>query len=111
MTTGIVSGVAPAVMTQSIGDVELPYLLYDGQEPTLILLHATGFLPWLWHPIARELSPSHRIIAPHICYYLNADPEKGGLYWETVAQDIAALSTRKNIENPLLVGHSMGATV
>jgi len=103
--------VKPLFMTQDIGDVELPYLLYDSQGPTLILLHATGFLPWLWHPIARELSPSFRIIAPYICDYRKADPEKGGLYWETVAQDIAAFCIRNNIENPFLVGHSMGATV
>jgi len=111
MTTSINSEVKPLFMTQGIGDVELPYLLYDGQGPTLILLHATGLLPWLWHPIARDLSPSCRIIAPYICDYRNTDPEKGGLHWETVAQDIAAFCSRKSIENPILVGHSMGATV
>jgi len=111
MTTSIDDGAKPLFMMQDIGDVELPYLLYDGHEPTLILIHATGFMPWLWHPIARDLSPSCRIMAPHICDYRNADPENGGLYWETVAQDIAAFCNRKNIENPILVGHSMGATV
>ncbi len=101
----------PVLMTQNVGDADLPYLLYDGHGPTLIFLHATGFLPWLWHPIARELSPSFRIIAPYICDYRKADPEKGGLHWMTVAKDIAALCQKNNIENPFLVGHSMGATV
>ncbi len=98
-------------MTQNVGDVELPYLLYESRGPTLILLHATGFLPWLWHPIARELSRSYRIIAPYICDYRKADPEAGGLGWKTVAKDIAALCKKTSIENPLLVGHSMGGTV
>jgi pimeloyl-ACP methyl ester carboxylesterase len=101
----------PVLVTEDIGDAELPYLLYDGKGPTLIFLHATGFLPWLWHPIARELSPSYRIIAPYICDYRKADPDKGGLGWATVAKDIAALCNKNNIENPFLVGHSMGATV
>jgi pimeloyl-ACP methyl ester carboxylesterase len=101
----------PVLMTQNVGDADLPYLLYDGHGPTLILLHATGFLPWLWHPVARELSPSYRIIAPYICDYRKADPEKGGLHWMTVANDIAALCRKNSIENPFLVGHSMGATV
>jgi pimeloyl-ACP methyl ester carboxylesterase len=101
----------PVLMTQNVGDAELPYLLYDGHGPTLILLHATGFLPWLWHPIARELSPSYRIIAPYICDYRKADPEKGGLHWMTVANDIATLCKKNDIENLFLVGHSMGATV
>ena len=111
MKTRIDSGVKPLAMKQDIGDVELPYLFYDSQGPTLILLHATGFLPWLWHPIARELSPSFRIIAPYICDYRKADPEKGGLHWAVVARDIAVFCSRNNIENPFLVGHSMGATV
>ncbi len=101
----------PVLMTQNVGDADLPYLLYDGHGPTLILLHATGFLPWLWHPIATALSPSYRIIAPYICDYRKADPEKGGLHWMTVANDIAALCRKNSIENPFLVGHSMGATV
>jgi pimeloyl-ACP methyl ester carboxylesterase len=101
----------PVLMTQNVGDADLPYLLYDGRGPTVIFLHATGFLPWLWHPIARELSPSYRIIAPYVCNYRSADPETGGLHWMTVATDIATLCTKNSIENPFLVGHSMGATV
>ncbi|HYA13798.1 MAG TPA: alpha/beta hydrolase [Syntrophales bacterium] len=101
----------PVLMTQDVGDADLPYLLYDSRGPTLLLLHATGFLPWLWHPIARELFPSYRIVAPYICDYRKADAEKGGLHWMTVAKDIAALCHKNNIENPFLVGHSMGATV
>lgn len=105
------SPATPVLMTQNVGDADLPYLLYDGYGPTLFLLHATGFLPWLWHPIARELSPSYRIIAPYICDYRKADIEKGGLHWMTVAKDIAAFCNKNSIENPFLVGHSMGATV
>ena len=105
------SPVKPVLMTQNVGDADLPYLLYDSHGPTLLLLHATGFLPWLWHPIARELSPSYKIIAPYICDYRKADAEKGGLHWMTVAKDIAALCDKTSIENPFLVGHSMGATV
>ena len=101
----------PVFVTQDIGDAELPYLLYDSPGPTMIFLHATGFLPWLWHPIAREFASSYKIIAPYICDYRKADPEKGCLRWSTVAQDIASLCSRNNIENLLLVGHSMGATI
>jgi len=101
----------PVLMTQNVGDADLPYLSYEGHGPTLLFLHATGFLPWLWHPIARELSASYRIIAPYICDYRKSDPEKGGLHWVTVAKDITAFCNKNSIENPFLVGHSMGATV
>lgn len=101
----------PRVLTADIGDIDLSYLLYEGDGPTVILLHATGFLPWLWHPIARELAPRWRVIAPYFCDHRESDPHEGGLNWMTVAQDLAAFCRTLGIERPAMVGHSMGATV
>jgi lipase len=103
--------IIPELMTQNIGEVDLPYLSYGSRRQTLILLHATGFLSWLWHPIARELSPLYRVIVPHIVDYRQADPESGGLPWMTIARDIFLFCKKNHIENPLLVGHSMGGTI
>lgn len=109
--TAMASPRMPLVKTQHIGDAELTYLLYDGPGPTLILLHATGFLPWLWHPIARVLMPACRVIAPYFCDHRESDPEKGGLDWMILARDFASFCKSLNIDTPYLVGHSMGATV
>ncbi len=51
--------IIPETRVQDIGDAEVPYLVYAGNGPALVLVHATGFLPWLWHPIARELADSY----------------------------------------------------
>lgn len=102
---------APQIRIQNIGNAELSYLLYEGDGPPLIFLHATGFLPWLWHPLARELSVDYRIIAPSLCNHRQTDPENGGLSWATLAEDVAHLSDALQLKNPFLVGHSMGATV
>ncbi|PKN76826.1 MAG: alpha/beta hydrolase [Deltaproteobacteria bacterium HGW-Deltaproteobacteria-10] len=101
----------PSIMKQDIGDAELSYLLYEGDGPTIVLLHATGFLPWLWHPIARELSSDWRIIAPYFCDHRESDPEKGGLSWLVIAEDLANLCKVLRLDRPFMVGHSMGATV
>jgi len=101
----------PKVLTQDIGDTDLSYLLYEGDGPTIVLLHATGFLPWLWHPIARELAPEWRVIAPYFCDHRESDPDKGGLSWLTIAQDLATLCSCLGIDRPAMAGHSMGATV
>jgi len=101
----------PELRTENLGDVDLPYLSYDGGETPLILLHATGFLAALWHPVAGALSPICRVIVPHVVDYRQADPEKGGLSWITIARDIAAFCEKTRISNPYLVGHSMGGTV
>ncbi len=101
----------PQSMTQSIGDVDVSYLSYANEGTPLAFLHATGFLPWLWHPIARKLSPPYRAIAPYFCDHRNSDPDDGGLGWQTLAGDFASLCRSLSLERPLLVGHSMGATV
>ncbi|MBN2026960.1 MAG: alpha/beta hydrolase [Actinobacteria bacterium] len=101
----------PEVLTQDIGEVELQYLHYPGDGPALVLLHATGFLPWLWHPIARELVGDFRVIAPYFCDHRVFDPEEGGLSWLLLASDLTTFIRRLEIDEPYIVGHSMGATV
>jgi pimeloyl-ACP methyl ester carboxylesterase len=101
----------PQTRSQNIGDIDLQYLFYDGDDPPIILLHATGFLPMLWHPIARELSRKRKVLAPYFCDHRDTDPQKGGLSWMQLAADLCRLCEGLGIENPFLVGHSMGATV
>jgi len=102
---------APQVRTEVVDGASLNYLHYEGSGPDVVMLHATGFLPWLWHPIARELAPPCRILAPYFCDHRPADPDNGGLSWQTLAEDLAAFCRQLSLERPFLVGHSMGATV
>lgn len=101
----------PELKKQDVGGAELPYLYYEGDGPALLLAHATGFLPWLWHPVVKKFLPQARIWVPYICNYRECDPEKGGLSWDIIAKDLANFCDRQNIDKPLLVGHSMGGTV
>lgn len=101
----------PRILSQDIGDASLSYLLYKGDGPAIVMLHATGFLPWLWDPIARELAPSFRVIAPYFCDHRDTDPNRGGLSWLEIARDLTEFCRRLDLDRPLLVGHSMGATV
>lgn len=77
----------------------------------MVFLHATGFLPHLWIPVARELTDVFSPVAPYFCDHRRADPDQGGLSWLLLAEDLAALCRETAMENPYLVGHSMGATV
>jgi lipase len=101
----------PEHKTVNIGDVDLQYLLYEGGGPTLIMMHATGFLPWLWHPIARDLNQHYRIICPYFCDHREADPEQGGFNWVRLAEDLVMLCRTLDIKAPFMVGHSMGGAV
>lgn len=101
----------PRILEQNIGGADISYLLWEGDGPCIIFLHATGFLPWIWHPIARELSSSFRIVAPYFCDHRHEDPDKGGLHWMVLAEDLCSFCEKLGLEKPRLVGHSMGATV
>jgi len=101
----------PQSLVQDIGEAHIPYLAYGSDGPPLVFLHATGFLPWMWHPIARELTPPFRVYAPYFCDHRKADPADGGLGWQILARDFALLCRGLHLDRPFLVGHSMGATV
>ncbi len=101
----------PVQQTVDIGETALEYLLYDGSGPDMIFLHATGFMPWIWHPIAREFAADHRVIVPYFCDHRQADPDQGGLSWLLIAEDLARFCDRLKVSAPVMVGHSMGGAV
>ena len=102
---------APEVKSHAIENTRLTYLDYGGEGPPLVMLHATGFLPWLWHPLARRLAAKYRVIAPAMYAHRPADPYQGGLAWMQLAEDLKRLCEDLSIGNSILVGHSMGAAV
>lgn len=103
--------VLPEIKSCAIPDSNIEYLHYKGDGPVLVLLHATGFTPWLWHPLARELSSDFNIYAPYFCDHRYTEPEEGGLSWEILAEDLYHFCKNVNISSPFVAGHSMGATV
>lgn len=101
----------PIVKSFTTEDVTIQYLHYPADAPDLVLLHATGFLPWLWHPIARSLYGRFNIIAPYFCNYREPDAEHGGISWKHFADDLCGLCSSLKLERPFVAGHSMGGTV
>ncbi len=51
----------PDLKMQDVGGADLPYLHYDGDASPIIFVHATGFMPWLWHPIIKEFIPQNSV--------------------------------------------------
>jgi lipase len=101
----------PQILTAKLDDAEMQYLNYPGSGSVIILLHATGFLPWLWHPIVRLLSENCRIVVPYVCAHRPSDPHQGGLGWGRIADDIGQMCRVLDLERPSFVGHSMGGAV
>ena len=83
---------------QDVGGAELPYLYYEGEAPQILFAHATGFLPWLWHPIIEDIVSPNQTWVPYICNYRECDPEKGGLAWDIIAEDLSGFCRSQNIQ-------------
>ena len=103
--------IQPLIKSCDIGTAAIQYLHYPSDGPDLLLLHATGFLPWLWHPIAKSLAGSYNIVAPYFCDHRDAEPEDGGLGWDLLAEDLFKFCSRLKLKSPFVAGHSMGGTV
>lgn len=101
----------PEIRSFHKGKTSFEYLYYQGPEQVLIMMHATGFLPWLWHPIARELTDRFTVIAPFFCEHDSPEPDNGGLPWKIIADDLCVMCEEMKITSPFLIGHSMGGTV
>lgn len=103
--------IKPIQRSVVVGDTTIQYLVYEGRGPVMVFLHATGFMPWIWHPIAREFAADHKIIVPYFCDHRLSDPQQGGLSWMLLAEDLARFCEKLDIKSPLMVGHSMGGAV
>ncbi len=101
----------PELKSIKVDGASMDYLDYAGDNPTVVFLHATGFMPWLWHPIAREIAGAHHILAPAFCSHRMSDPHAGGLAWYQLAGDLVLMLGKLGIERPVLVGHSMGGAI
>ncbi|MFP3981199.1 MAG: alpha/beta fold hydrolase [Desulfobacterales bacterium] len=105
------SDIQPVERHVDIGDAVIGFLDYESDGPPLLLLHATGFQPRLWHPVARHLIDTFHVVAPYFCDHRGADPENGGFSWRQIAEDMAAFCEKLNFQVPYVVGHSMGGAV
>ncbi len=101
----------PELKEQPVEGANLPYLYYQGGQSPIIFVHATGFLPWLWDPVIKAFVPQHSVWAPFICDYRKANPHEGGLSWDVISRDLSVFCRSLHIDNPLIIGHSMGATL
>ncbi|MFP4475949.1 MAG: alpha/beta fold hydrolase [Desulfatibacillaceae bacterium] len=94
-----------------VDGADVEYLRWPGEGPPLVMLHATGFLPWLWLPVASGLEGRFDVYAPYFCDHRDADPHEGGLSWAVLARDLVDMLGGMGIRRPMLTGHSMGGTV
>lgn len=102
----------PASLWFDVDTVRLHALKWDGEGVPVILIHGTGLLARLWEPLAQALAAK---IGPVYAFDLRghglSDKPARGYRWELFAEDIAAAVDQLKLMHPIVIGHSMGATV
>lgn len=106
--------------------LRLHYLLWraateaHASSPPLVLLHATGFLARLWHPVAETLSTGFDVYALDMRGHGDSDkPEPGAregdpndgvdpYHWRNLVADLRGFCDALGLRGSSIVGHSSG---
>jgi pimeloyl-ACP methyl ester carboxylesterase len=87
--------------------LRLHLLDWGGEGQPILLIHATGFLAALWHPVAISLTPLARMLGLDIRGH--GDSEPGDTYhWSVFPDDLGGVLSALDLGPALLVGHSVG---
>jgi pimeloyl-ACP methyl ester carboxylesterase len=86
----------------------------EGTEgPNVILIPGLSSHPDVWRPLVDRLEGPHRLHLIHVQGFAGAPAEDNatGLVAAPVAEDLARYIREQGIEDPIVVGHSMGGTI
>lgn len=91
------------------GDPALMVRDFGGDGPDLVLLHGFGGSALHWESFAPLLTDRFRVLAPDLrCHGHSGD---GQWHWDRLFGDLERAIAHLGIENPAVVGHSLGGAV
>jgi pimeloyl-ACP methyl ester carboxylesterase len=79
---------------------------FAGAQPSVLLVHATGFHARVWDEVIRRLGPRHAIAVDQRGHGRSEKLEVR--HWHDLSLDLAALVRELGLEGAVGVGHSMG---
>ncbi len=91
-----------------VRDLRLHYLGWGEKGPPVVLHHATGFLAYLWQPIAQLLAHRYQVLAYDARGHGDSDKPETGYQWTELVEDLLAFIDAMGWTQAALVGHSSG---
>ena len=88
---------------------KLHYYCTGGSKHPLVLLHGITDDGLCWAPVAESLAEKYDVIMVDARGHGKSDAPENGYDYETMAKEIAGLIEGLGLENPVVMGHSMGA--
>ena len=91
--------------------IKLVYRTWEGDGPPLVLIHGLASSMYIWDYVAPVLAARFSVIAYDQRGHGQSDKPDGGYDLDTMFRDLEALISALNIDKPVIVGHSWGATL
>ncbi len=93
-----------------INDIQIAYEI-QGQGQPLILIAGLGYDRWMWHKMVPYLAERFRVITFDNRGVGDSDKPTGPYTAQMLAEDTAALLQALEIEQAVILGHSMGGYI
>jgi N-formylmaleamate deformylase len=87
----------------------LHYYRTGGAKPPLVLIHGITDDGLCWTPVAELLAETHDVVMVDLRGHGKSEAPDDGYDYETMATEVAGLITGLEMENPVVMGHSLGA--
>lgn len=97
-----------ATGTCQVKGINIHYLRTGGDKPPVVLLHGLTMNGACWTPLAQTLEGDYDVIMPDARGHGNSSAPDQGYSYHQLAADILSLVKILKLNNPVLLGHSMG---
>ncbi|MBM3217926.1 MAG: alpha/beta fold hydrolase [Candidatus Rokubacteria bacterium] len=95
----------------SAGEVGLAVRVWPGGEPTIVGVHGLTANHTCWYPVADALAPGSRFIAYDLRGRGESDKPAVDYNLAAHTRDLLGLLDRFGLEQPVIMGHSLGAHI
>lgn len=89
--------------------IRMHYVRTGGEKPALVLAHGSSDDATVWTLMARELEGDYDVIMFDARGHGLSDPPKEADAADVQVEDLAGLIRALNLQQPILMGHSMGS--
>ena len=103
----------PAGWTDSFvmaNGIRMHYWRTGGDKPAFVMLHGSSDDGLCWTSLAKELTADYDLILPDARGHGLSDPPAASDPADAQAEDVAALIRELQLDRPIVMGHSMGAS-
>ena len=101
---------AEGIAVTDSGD-QIPYITYGSGSPSLILIHGWTNNRTFWEPHIAALSKDHQVITLDLASFGESLYERDDWSMSSFALDVDAVASDIGVDEAVLVGFSMGASV